>query len=60
MLRGTARCRNLPKDAQVVAALPIGNRVGVRVHSASYSPVEVGLPIPTVTAVFDVPEREHG
>lgn len=54
LLRGTARIRNLPADASIVAATPVGDRVGFRVHSERFSPVPHGEPIPVVISVIEV------
>lgn len=60
VLRGEMRIRNLPSDAQVVTALPVGNRIGIRFHSAQFPSVPSYEPLPLVTAVFERirPEKE--
>jgi hypothetical protein len=53
LLRGEARVRNLPRDADVVSASHYGPRLGFMVYSASYPHAEVGLPLPAVPAVIE-------
>jgi hypothetical protein len=53
LLRGQARVRNLPGDADVVSVSHFGNRLGFMVYSASYPPAEQGQPLPLVRAVME-------
>lgn len=55
LLRGEARLRNWPADAQVVAVSPHpdGKRIGLRVSSARFAPVPVGEPLPLVVACLE-------
>jgi hypothetical protein len=53
LLRGEARVRNLPGDADVVSASHLGNRLGFMVYSASYPHAEQGQPLPLVRAVVE-------
>jgi len=53
VLRGEARIRNLPSDAQVVAGAHLGAKFGFRVFSQSYQRVPFGEPPPTVQAVVE-------
>lgn len=55
LMLGEARVRNLPPDAEVVAACAVDLvQVGVRVYSPSFAPVPERDPIPVVVAVFHV------
>ena len=53
-LQGRARLRNLPADATIVGAEPLGALIAFRVCSASYPPVPPQQPIPHVTAVVEI------
>jgi hypothetical protein len=53
LLRGEARVRNLPGDADVVSASHYGNRLGFMVYSASYPHAEQDQPLPLVRAVME-------
>lgn len=53
VLHGRARVLNLPSDAQVVAAVPTREGIGIRVHSESYPMAQYGEPLPLVTATLE-------
>jgi len=57
ILSGRARIRNLPSDAEIVAASPVefSNQrgFGLRVHSACYPPVSYYDPLPVFNAVLE-------
>lgn len=54
VLRGEARVRNLPADAEIVALHVEGNDLGLRVHSASFPPSAHGERLPVVSAVLNI------
>lgn len=53
VLQGRSRITNLPSDAQIVAAVPARDGIGIRVHSQSYPLAEYGEPLPLVTAALE-------
>lgn len=53
VLRGEKRVRNLPPDAELAGAVPVGRDLGIRVHSTIYKTVDEGTPIPTAPAVLE-------
>ncbi len=53
VLRGEARIRNLPADAQVVAGTHLGSRFGFRVFSQSYQRVPFGEQAPIIQAIVE-------
>ncbi len=52
-LRGQARILNLPADGDIVAAVPLGDQIGFRVHSARYDQVPEGQQLPVSVAVVE-------
>lgn len=52
-LRGQARILNLPADGHIVAAIPLGDQIGFRVHSARYDHVPEGQQLPVTVAVVE-------
>lgn len=53
VLQGRSRVLNLPSDAQIVAAVPARDGIGIRVHSQSYPVAEYGEPLPVVAATLE-------
>lgn len=57
LVSGKARIRNLPKDAQIIAAVPCHDRngpcLGLRVHSSTFPLKPYGVPLTIVPAVLE-------
>lgn len=53
ILQGRSRVLNLPSDAEIVAAVPARDGIGIRVHSHTYPTAEYGEPLPLVTATLE-------
>lgn len=62
LITGAARIRNLPKDAQVIAAVACHDKdgpcLGLRVHSSTFPMCPHGQPLPVVTAVIERSQPE--
>lgn len=63
VLRGEARIRNLPPDAEISAFLPhsLNLRAGLalRIQSATFPVLCAGTPLPTMTAVLEAASVHH-